>query len=531
MDTSYLDERLDQLPLDQQVAELKELLRRKDAQILTSKASKDQMAKVLEDAQQKLEVLSRELARNEEELATANGKIEAMERETSFETERWKQRVATLQSQLETATKQIQSGMIRSTSRAGTTSPVPGTADTSKESQRAAEEYTAALERIRKLEAELREQQLFAERERQTLMAVIEQHTAVPASPAPSRAASAVASPIPVRASPAVRARQVQASPALAAAAVAASPMPPMAPSPSAQQDSASWPDAPFFQAQVAALQAELQEAQQQHHTELLAVKQRWEGRVNKLSEESISLAERLRAAEAERDEALGRVQQLQEEMVLQGQHSDREIGDLKQRIGELQQELSNVRVALLAATEDSTHRPDIGLVQRNHELEDQIDELRAQYTREKEQLNSEHRIEMARARGQTRRLMEEGKSADNKVKLLQAELQKQTDYFHEENGIMQHQLELLRNDNVKMKSEIRALTQQAQRDRADYTRNTTRLQRELEHSVSMATEQSRCRIRELEAELEALRGPAGVELEPHHPAMAAGLPATPKGR
>jgi len=34
----------------------------------------------------------------------------------------------------------------------------------------------------------------------------------------------------------------------------------------------------------------------------------------------------------------------------------------------------------------------------------------------------------------------------------LQAELQKQTDYFHEETGIMQHQLEILRTENVKMK-------------------------------------------------------------------------------
>lgn len=33
-----------------------------------------------------------------------------------------------------------------------------------------------------------------------------------------------------------------------------------------------------------------------------------------------------------------------------------------QQRVADLQQELANVRVALLAATDDSAHRPDIGL-------------------------------------------------------------------------------------------------------------------------------------------------------------------------
>jgi len=48
--------------------------------------------------------------------------------------------------------------------------------------------------------------------------------------------------------------------------------------------------------------------------------------------QEQLALQERLRAVEAERDEAMTRVQQMQEEMTLIGQHHDNETAELKVR-------------------------------------------------------------------------------------------------------------------------------------------------------------------------------------------------------
>lgn len=236
------------------------------------------------------------------------------------------------------------------------------------------------------------------------------------------------------------------------------------------------------------------------------SLRSRLEGRVDSLTEELLGARERHRSAEQERDEANQRLTTLQEEMKLVLQHSDQEQADLKQRVADLQQELSNVRVSLLAANDD-TSRPDLALVQRVHELEDQVEEQKAAALREKEQINSEHRIEVARMRGLLRRTQDDGAAASAKVTTLQAELQKQTEYFQEESAITAHQLEILRAENSKYKGESRALAAQLQRDQALHERTSSRLQRELEHSVTLATEAARCRIRELEAELEALKG------------------------
>lgn len=486
------EQRIAKLSLDQQVSELKELLHRRDAALREAKTVRQQLNVELAECQKRVTRLSQELAEKEEEIVQASAKVGTMEREHAFEEERWKKKLEEVTRELEVATKQLQGKAPASTAAAPA---AEGDA-----------ELQAARERVVKLEAEIREQTTFAERERQTLLQVIESYGGSAQAQGLGRTSpiSAAAARVMVGGSPRVPRGS---SPAVKPEAAPGAPPPPNAAvMPPGAEGEPNWQEATYYQQQVGALQADLQEQQQQHHSEMLAVKSRFEAKIDKLTQELLGAKEKQRAAEVERDEVQTRLQTLQDEMHLMSQHHDKELGDQKARQGELQQELSNVRVALLAATDDA-NKPDLGLVQRLHDLEDQVEENRAAFAREKEQINSEHRIEVARMRGQLRRLMDESKAAGNKVKTLQLELQKQTEYFQEETAIVNHQLELVRAENAKIKSEARALNLQAQRDRADHARNQSRLQRELEHNVTLATETARCRIRELEAELEAIKG------------------------
>jgi len=67
--------------------ELRELLRKKDTQLRESRMQRDALQADLADAHKKLSKISSEMSKNEDELLRANAKIEAMEREASFEQE------------------------------------------------------------------------------------------------------------------------------------------------------------------------------------------------------------------------------------------------------------------------------------------------------------------------------------------------------------------------------------------------------------------------------------------------------------